>query len=617
MHESMDALFIGRKKTAGKSIRSPLFGTILFGDDKTVEQFVEQYPSSTERGEREACGEFLAGSAIRSRSRYTALSETAIFGRACRHEFPKRFINMKHGERLAYPVWILNDLFDGITDSSSLQVHMLYDVACLLQSHLLAQGREDLFQKMTLGIPIFHSYGHRTQCQIKFSPRRLSGFGLTDGEVLERLWSFLRRFGRMTKEMRPNHRVDVLTDALLFYARKRTASLGNLLCDRMKRAVVTLKETDDELSKLLDTSTFSIRREDVAEWANQESQVSSVLHAPVASSSWTHTYIIYLKMFYDIRAKWEDASDPEKLQQLYGQMSKLESMLRTLEMENGVAQRWKPDDEPFRLARDEANDRQKQIFLHKVHTKVVERWFLLSLKAKYADGHALAKRLSRQISKAAKALKVFIEDYNRTECSTTWSLPHTFEFDAVKDPDATVWTLADEFRGSRSEIPITIKRKAIDLHCLVARCREEITLLQSEMCNTFVHFSHQHQRLKASLDIENPLESWSTERRGRDLLIRRKLLSIEGYLLQLKGLFSSHIGDLSVPELLFLEELRKVRHQKENACETASASSREEPCPLSLSDNLVYSDSESESDDEDDVLDDSEEDCQSLFLSFL
>lgn len=59
-------------------------------------------------------------------------------------------------------------------------------------------------------------------------------------------------------------------------------------------------------------------------------------------------------------------------------------MLRTIEMENGVVQRWKPDDEPFRLARDEANDRQKQIFLHKVHSKVVERWFLLSLKAKYA-----------------------------------------------------------------------------------------------------------------------------------------------------------------------------------------------------------------------------------------
>ena len=56
---SMNALFIGRKKTAGKSIRSPLFGTILFGDDKTVEQFVEQYPTSTERGEREICFKIL------------------------------------------------------------------------------------------------------------------------------------------------------------------------------------------------------------------------------------------------------------------------------------------------------------------------------------------------------------------------------------------------------------------------------------------------------------------------------------------------------------------------------------------------------------------------------
>ena len=37
---------------------------------------------------------------------------------------------------------------------------------------LKAQGREDLFQKMTLGIPIFHSYGHRTQCQVFVSVRQ-------------------------------------------------------------------------------------------------------------------------------------------------------------------------------------------------------------------------------------------------------------------------------------------------------------------------------------------------------------------------------------------------------------------------------------------------------------
>lgn len=34
---------------------------------------------------------------------------------------------------------------------------------------------------------------------------------------MERLWSYLRRFSRMTKEMRPSHRVDVLTSALVYY----------------------------------------------------------------------------------------------------------------------------------------------------------------------------------------------------------------------------------------------------------------------------------------------------------------------------------------------------------------------------------------------------------------
>ena len=34
---------------------------------------------------------------------------------------------------------------------------------------------------------------------------------------MERLWSFLRRFAKMTKEMRPAHCIDVLTSALVYY----------------------------------------------------------------------------------------------------------------------------------------------------------------------------------------------------------------------------------------------------------------------------------------------------------------------------------------------------------------------------------------------------------------
>lgn len=70
---------------------------------------------------------------------------------------------------------------------------------------------------------------HAIIMQFKYSPRNLEGFGLTDGEVVERLWSYLRRFARMTKEMRPSHRVAVLTDALLHYSRQSAKQLCKLI----------------------------------------------------------------------------------------------------------------------------------------------------------------------------------------------------------------------------------------------------------------------------------------------------------------------------------------------------------------------------------------------------
>ena len=49
---------------------------------------------------------------------------------------------------------------------------------------------------------------------ILYSPRRCKGIGLSDGEGMERLWSYLRRFSRMTKEMRPAHHIDVLSGGI-------------------------------------------------------------------------------------------------------------------------------------------------------------------------------------------------------------------------------------------------------------------------------------------------------------------------------------------------------------------------------------------------------------------
>ena len=61
---------------------------------------------------------------------------------------------------------------------------------------------------------------------MKYSVRWSDGFGLTDGEEMERLWAYLRRFSFITKEMTAVHRRDLLTDALLHYAKKKNSNIG-------------------------------------------------------------------------------------------------------------------------------------------------------------------------------------------------------------------------------------------------------------------------------------------------------------------------------------------------------------------------------------------------------
>ena len=59
--------------------------------------------------------------------------------------------------------------------------------------------------------------------------RYLEGFGLTDGEGTERLWSFLRPLSVITKEMTPVHRVEVLNDALIHFCQHKTVNLGKFV----------------------------------------------------------------------------------------------------------------------------------------------------------------------------------------------------------------------------------------------------------------------------------------------------------------------------------------------------------------------------------------------------
>jgi hypothetical protein len=56
---------------------------------------------------------------------------------------------------------------------------------------------------------------------MEYSPRYLGGFGLTDGEGIERFWSYLGEFTKLTRGMtKANRQMTLLTASKAFGAQK-------------------------------------------------------------------------------------------------------------------------------------------------------------------------------------------------------------------------------------------------------------------------------------------------------------------------------------------------------------------------------------------------------------
>jgi len=136
-------------------------------------------------------------------------------------------------------------------------------------------------------VPVFHAYGHVLEWQVSciclvsyshfffqnnFNPRNITGFGLSDGEGVERLCTYLRSCTSMTKKMHPSHHVDVLSDTLQHYRQKINREnryvlelkyicfallvwfhkkfTGNLLCKCMEHAIHFQSEATQALAAL-------------------------------------------------------------------------------------------------------------------------------------------------------------------------------------------------------------------------------------------------------------------------------------------------------------------------------------------------------------------------------
>ncbi|KAH9809139.1 hypothetical protein DFH28DRAFT_1086858 [Melampsora americana] len=197
-----------------------------------------------------ACSEsHTAADDVRNGASWDQCDDTGLFGSVCRHNIPLRFANInKTGKRLYYPIAILEDILKSFPDK---RLGVLYDIGCHLDDHIKKRGFLPEYQmKLSFATLVFHAYAPHWPCQIKYHPRFIQFFGLSDGEGLECEWSFLSDLvatGRICTRL---NRLLMISLRAEFYAEDLTANGGKWIFKKYHNAAQVYQLAKCELDVL-------------------------------------------------------------------------------------------------------------------------------------------------------------------------------------------------------------------------------------------------------------------------------------------------------------------------------------------------------------------------------
>ncbi|XP_065683313.1 uncharacterized protein LOC105848958, partial [Hydra vulgaris] len=355
---------------------------------------------------------------------------------------------------LANAVYLINQILDQV--KKEVNVVVMYDIACMLVKHLKKRGSNILDKNVSFCIPSFHIYGHRSA--LKYSPKSTVGIGISHGEVMERLWSALRRFSKITKEQTPSHRADNLTLGLLHYAQYSINSISNF-------------KTKYCYNILLSFSTYVylyyIFREVIQSWIAAEIDMEDCGNQKNNKESDLECYVLILNDWWKLRC-----------------YIRLERELSIKEKKLKINTRWDPINAFFKDTLATVFERKMNNIMLKMQSFAFQKLFLGNFKKKYADGQKIAIKLTKQLNKNNKSLQDLINEYN----SIVLIYPRKFlqnvvVWDKVGDLESVFWKNYLTQKSSDFAIPVTVERKCIELFQLNCRAIEEIEMVKSEMKN--------------------------------------------------------------------------------------------------------------------------------------
>ncbi|KAG1847703.1 hypothetical protein F4604DRAFT_1935747 [Suillus subluteus] len=214
----------------------------------------------------DACREsFLAADEKREKASTRFFADTGIMALLCRHDCVLWLVNMTSaGEKQYYVLALIKKLFEHLLPTMT--VGILYDIACQLEQGILSC--------IVFSISVFHAYGHQWPCQLIYHPRKCEGFGLSDGEGCECLWSALKMLIPPLRVSGHHQQLFVLNAQVRHLDGKNMDTFGEWLSRRWSRCQ-TKKSSAEHALRQLSVDEANIRLEWRAQVENQTKPLSN------------------------------------------------------------------------------------------------------------------------------------------------------------------------------------------------------------------------------------------------------------------------------------------------------------------------------------------------------
>ncbi|KAI9544896.1 hypothetical protein NQZ68_041836 [Dissostichus eleginoides] len=257
-----------RFRRSGSSDDSALFNGLFVAEDSAVTAFVDKIQRSLKNTQgRGTCGDSQWTAARETSRRASKLDEEGMEVAVCRHGFLLKALNMYRGEIFAYPLYLQKELMPAKAKFFAM------DVACKYWPYM-----EKLQEPTTMKpfLSVMHARAHATKCEIKWSGKNQEGAGMTAGEEVEQVNSYLSRCALTTQYMSKAARLDMLTVHAMGWNRKKVTPFIRHLPQDIKRLLeetASLEELKTELHCVSD-DMVSTWISDVKEWASETSGTS-------------------------------------------------------------------------------------------------------------------------------------------------------------------------------------------------------------------------------------------------------------------------------------------------------------------------------------------------------